>query len=100
MLHYCPCVTQLSHINHCIEPRELLHLKAHMRKRGKGGKGKGVVEVVEPWIKGECHGIRPSDSSAASIQRGAGALKLKLEHNSWRCPQEVDVSSQAGYWPL
>lgn len=51
---------------------------------------------------GECHWIRASDSSEASVQRRAGALKLKPlpENNSWRGPQEVDVYSQAGYWPL
>lgn len=61
-----------------------------------------MVELIEGWIKGECHGIGPSNSSEALVQRGAGALKLKplLEHNSWCGPQEVDVSSQAGYWPL
>lgn len=52
MLQYCPCVTQLSHINHCIEPGELLHLKAHMQQ-GEGREEKGVVDVIEGWIKGE-----------------------------------------------
>lgn len=28
-------------------------------------------------MHGECHKIRPSDSSEASVQRSAGALKLK-----------------------
>lgn len=65
--------------------------------------GKGAAEVVKSQIKeGERYRIRPSDSSVASVQRGAGALKLKppLEHNSWHGPLEVDVSSQAGYWSL
>lgn len=50
----------------------------------------------------ECHKIRPSDSSEAGVQRSAVALKLKPlpEHNSWRGLQEVDISSQTGYWPL
>lgn len=69
--------------------------------------GKGVVEGVDSgldkrWMHRKCHKIRPSDSSEASVQRSAGALKLKPlpEHNSWRGLQEVDISSQTGYWPL
>lgn len=51
MVQYCPCITQLSHINHCMEPRELLHLKAHVWQRGKG---LVAVEVIEGWLKGGC----------------------------------------------
>lgn len=64
------------------------------------------MEVIEGLDKmrmhGECHEIQPSRPSEASDHRSAGELKLKPapEHNSWRGPQEVDVSSQAGYWPL
>lgn len=107
MLQYCPCITQFRHINHYIELRELLHLKAHMRQRGEGMTEKGVVEggdrgLDKRRMHGECQEIRPSDSSEPSVQRSAGALKLKPlpEHNSWRGLLEVDNSSQTGYWPL
>lgn len=43
MLQYCPCITQLRHINHYIEPGEFLHLKALiMTQRGKGKQASGV----------------------------------------------------------
>lgn len=71
-------------------------------REGKGREGSGGGDRGTDKRRRECHGIRPSDSSEASVQRSAGALKLKPppEHNSWRGPQEADVSSRAGYWPL
>lgn len=64
------------------------------------GEGKGVVDKKR--MHGGCHEIQPSESSEASVQRSAGALKLMPlpQHNSWRGPREVVASSQAGYWPL
>lgn len=75
-------------------------------EEGEGGQGREWQRdrggVDEGRMHKGCHGIRPSQSSEASVQRSAGALKLKPlpEHNSCHGLQEVAVSSQAGYWPL